>query len=256
LTVSHCDPETLALRSLGEAVGGAEVDAHLAACRQCQDELASLRGLVMTASTGGPVPLSSPAPHVWDRIVAELSHEGDAATASRSHPVGATAAAQDDTPLAPVTPLVPRQRMRPATWMLAAAGIGGIVVGGVATAALTSSPTQPAANVEASTTLTPLPDWDATGTAELTVTPDGQQVLQVSVDTLSSLDGGYEEVWLIDRDVKGMVSLGALEGSSGSFVIPEGVDVSEFPIVDVSLEPADGQPTHSGNSIVRGTLDA
>jgi hypothetical protein len=249
LTVSHCDPETLALRSLGEAAGGAEVDAHLATCRQCQDELASLRGLVMTATTGGPAPLSSPAPQVWDRIVAELADDLHPATQSGAETT-------QDAPLAPVTPLVPRQRVRPATWMLAAAGIGGIVIGGVATAALTSPSSQPTTSVEASTALTPLPDWDATGTAELTVTPDGQQVLQVSVDTLSSLEGGYEEVWLIDRDVKGMVSLGPLEGSSGSFVIPEGVDVSEFPIVDVSLEPADGEPTHSGNSIVRGTLDA
>ncbi len=246
--MSHCDPETLALRSLGEAVGDAEVDAHLATCRQCQDELTSLRGLVMTASTGGPLPLRSPAPHVWDRVVAELAD--DLQTASPSSP------AATEAPLAPVTPLVPRQRVRPATWMLAAAGIGGIVIGGVATAALTSPSSAPETSVEASTTLTPLPDWDATGTAELTVMPDGQQVLQVSVDTVSSVEGGYEEVWLIDRDVKGMVSLGPLEGSSGSFVIPEGVDVSEFPIVDVSLEPADGEPTHSGNSIVRGTLDA
>jgi anti-sigma factor RsiW len=251
LTVSHCDPETLALRSLGEAVGGAEVDTHLATCRQCQEELASLRGLVMTATTGGPAPLSSPAPHVWDRVVAELADEWDATATSSPR-----ATAADEAPLAPVTPLVPRQRVRPATWMLAAAGIGGIVVGGVATAALTSAPSQPATSVEASTALDPLPDWDATGTAELTVTPDGQQVLQVSVETASSVEGGYEEVWLIDRDVKGMVSLGPLQGSSGSFVIPEGVDVSDFPIVDVSLEPPDGEPTHSGNSIVRGTLDA
>ena len=40
------------------------------------------------------------------------------------------------------------------------------------------------------------------------------------------------------------------------FAIPAGVDVGDFPIVDVSLEPFDGDPTHSGDSIVRGQIEA
>ncbi len=240
--MSHSDPQILALRSLGEQVGGPETDAHLASCRQCQDELASLRSLVLTAASGGPTTMSTPPPSVWDAIVAELAED---------------APAPPSEPLAPVVPLVPSQRWRPATWMLAAAGVGGIVVGGLATAALVTSPSQPAATVQASTALDPLPEWDASGTAELTVDKSGQQVLVVSVETdPGAVQDGYEEVWLIDREVQGMVSLGPLEGGTGSFVIPEGVDVGTFPIVDVSLEPADGEPTHSGNSIVRGTLDA
>jgi hypothetical protein len=246
--VSHSDPQILALRSLGEQVGGPETDAHLASCQRCREELASLRTLVVTASSGGPVTLSTPPPHVWDSIAAELA---DVA------PEQSVADAAPEQPLADVVPLMPSRRWSPATWMLAAAGVGGIVVGGLATAALTSSPSQPPARVQASTELDPLPAWDASGTAELTVDESGQQVLVVSVEAdPSAVQDGYEEVWLIDRDVKGMVSLGPLEGSTGSFVIPEGVDVGQFPIVDVSLEPADGEPTHSGNSIVRGTLDA
>ena len=67
---------------------------------------------------------------------------------------------------------------------------------------------------------------------------------------------GYREVWLIDANVEGMVSLGILDGSSGQFVIPDGVEVGDFPIVDVSWEPLDGDPTHSGDSIVRGQIEA
>jgi hypothetical protein len=39
------------------------------------------------------------------------------------------------------------------------------------------------------------------------------------------------------------------------FVLPENLDVGEFPVVDVSNEPIDGDPTHSGDSIVRGVLE-
>jgi hypothetical protein len=36
--------------------------------------------------------------------------------------------------------------------------------------------------------------------------------------------------------------------------VPDGVDTAEFPVVDVSAEADDGDPAHSGDSIVRGTL--
>jgi len=31
--------------------------------------------------------------------------------------------------------------------------------------------------------------------------------------------------------------------------------VADYPLVDISIEPYDGNPTHSGDSIVRGQLD-
>ena len=52
-----------------------------------------------------------------------------------------------------------------------------------------------------------------------------------------------------------MYSLGALDSDmSGSFRVPEDVDLAEFPVVDVSAEPYDGNPGHSAVSISRGTL--
>ena len=47
---------------------------------------------------------------------------------------------------------------------------------------------------------------------------------------------------------------GLLEGSEGTFPLPAGVDLSEYSVVDVSREPSDGDPAHSGDSIVRGAL--
>ena len=57
-----------------------------------------------------------------------------------------------------------------------------------------------------------------------------------------------------DPDVTQLVSLGVLEGDSGTFAIPAGLELDELPVVDVSLEPFDGDPAHSGDSVVRGTL--
>ena len=68
--------------------------------------------------------------------------------------------------------------------------------------------------------------------------------------------GDVREVWLIRSDASGLVSLGLLDGSTGRFVVPDGIDVDEFNLVDVSAEPVDGDPAHSGDSIVRGELSA
>ena len=37
--------------------------------------------------------------------------------------------------------------------------------------------------------------------------------------------------------------------------MPDGLEISQFPVVDVSDEPFDGDPAHSGGSIVRGVRD-
>lgn len=76
-------------------------------------------------------------------------------------------------------------------------------------------------------------------------------LLHLDVSRLPQESSSYIEVWLIDTQVKGMISLGPFRGN-GDYVIPTGVDPAKFPIVDVSLEPSDGVPTHSGVSIVRG----
>ena len=36
--------------------------------------------------------------------------------------------------------------------------------------------------------------------------------------------------------------------------LPADLDLAEFPLVDVSVEPLDGNPTHSGDSVARGEL--
>jgi anti-sigma-K factor RskA len=69
--------------------------------------------------------------------------------------------------------------------------------------------------------------------------------------------GGFYEVWLLDRSAKRLVALGLLGPSeSGSFRLPPDLDLGRYPLVDVSVEPDDGNPAHSGVSAVRGDLRA
>lgn len=98
-----------------------------------------------------------------------------------------------------------------------------------------------------------LPVVAADGGEARLVEANGRLELELDVPDLPSADGFYE-VWIIDSDVDGMFSLGVVDGD-GRYVLPSGVDPADFPVVDVSVEPRDGDPTHSGQSILRGTLD-
>ena len=66
----------------------------------------------------------------------------------------------------------------------------------------------------------------------------------------------YYEVWLLEPDVSGLVPLGTTQAGTTVFEIPAGLDLDQFPVVDVSVEPLDGDPAHSGDSVVRGVLES
>lgn len=232
--MDHVDAEVLALAALGEPVSAAD-EAHLAICERCGDEVASLERAAGLARDGGREELVAPPPAVWTRIRAELGL------------ADATPARPADTPPAVVVPL----RRRTSAW-IAAAAAAGVVVGGVgATWVATRDDAPPA--LLAAADLAPLPGWDAAGHAEVEEAADGSRVLVLSVD-VADIDG-LQEVWLLKEDVSGLVSLGLLDGAEGRFVLPAGLDLAEYPVVDVSREPLDGDPAHSGDSIVRGVLD-
>ncbi len=87
----------------------------------------------------------------------------------------------------------------------------------------------------------------------LSASPE-RRALLVDTAGLPPADGIYE-VWLLDVETDRLVALGALDDSGkGWLTVPTGVDVADYPQVDISLEPADGDPTHSGNSVLRGDL--
>jgi anti-sigma-K factor RskA len=80
------------------------------------------------------------------------------------------------------------------------------------------------------------------------------RVLEVDLDA-PELDDAYYEVWLLQSDAQRMVQVGVVQRGATVLPLPEGIDLGDYPLVDVSVEPLDGVPTHSGVSVARGELE-
>ncbi|MCG7284550.1 anti-sigma factor [Cellulomonas sp. ACRRI] len=242
----HLGSDALALHAVGEPATPAE-RRHLAECDRCARELAVLRSTAASARAGVGEALVPAPDAVWERISAELGLAPDV----RPGPAGAASAGpQDGT--RPARPgggaSAGRSRGR---WLLAVAA--GLVVGAVGGGAVVAAGQRPTETVVAEARLDPLPGWTASGDAWLEEGADGTRTLVVRVSRTE--EDGFRAVWLLDQDATRLVSLGALDGDEGRFAVPPGLDLDEFPVVDVSAEPFDGDPAHSGDSIVRGALD-
>lgn len=223
----HCDDETLVSLALADGDVTAQASDHVARCPDCAADLAAIRR-VLDAEVQ-EADLIPPPTQVWERIEAELA--GELPTAATQSP----------------------RRPRMVAWGLAASLVLGAALGAGAMGLALRGGDGPAGAVIASASLDPLPGWNTTGSAEVLET-DGRRELTVTLP--SDAVGGYQEVWLISTDLTRLVSLGILQGESGTFALPPEIDLTDFAIVDVSDEPADGDPSHSGVSIVRGELTA
>jgi hypothetical protein len=248
--VQHCTPEQLALAALREPLP-AEDTAHLAACERCRAEVRSLQRSVdavavpQFAATGSPV---APPPRVWEAIAAAtgVSATPRSAAAEVAPPVAETPA-----PVRTADVLPFRSRRRPLL-LVAAALVAGAVVGAGAVAVLQNRDDGEQVTAVA---LDPLADNDASGRAEVVVRDYGSRVVEVELDA-PRLDDEYYELWLIDRDVVGMVPLGIVSPGTQTVELPADLDLGKYPLVDVSVEPLDGDPTHSGVSVARGELES
>ncbi|WP_236122097.1 anti-sigma factor [Cellulomonas palmilytica] len=262
------DDDVLALLALGEDAGTPDERAHVAGCERCTAEVAALGGVVSLAR-GADVTFVTPAPQVWDRIESELgltpvasqgsssdtssSPHGSSVPASQVSSVPSSSQGTSDAGSSGDGVVVALPRRRVAWGWVAGAAAAGVLIGGVGVGWAQSRDARE--TVVASAALQPLPGWSAEGTARVEVGRDGERVLVVDVQDGKPEDG-FREVWLLRPDVSGLVSLGTLTGSSGRFDLPAGLDLDEFSVVDVSLEQFDGDPAHSGDSIVRGALEA
>ena len=100
---------------------------------------------------------------------------------------------------------------------------------------------------------------DARGAANL-VSDDGKLTIDiVEADLPSPGEGADLEVWLIRPDDGGnvgdLISLGVVDPADpGSLEIPPSHDPATYYVVDISIEPRDGDAGHSGRSILRGPL--
>jgi len=278
----HLDPEQLSLLALYEDWDDPAGREHLRACPQCAADYAALRRTVEAVKTTPDTSrLSVPGPQVWAGIHRELGL-GDsvredplAAEEKVEEPKGgvtpAAAKAPGEVPPSNVIPVQGRTgggrtgggrtgggqtrgaRTRAAWWQrpgpwLATAAAAVLVVFGAVWAL--NRPPQP--QELAAARLAPLAQHSAEGSAKVVAAADGSRSLEVSLDKDEAK--GYQEVWLIAPDLSKLVSLGVMNSTSGTFQVPAGLDLSQYPVVDVSDEPMDGNPAHSSVSIARGTL--
>lgn len=193
-----------------------------------------------------PTPFDTPPPEVWDRIQSQL--DMDLAVESSA-----------STDLSQTNNVVTsldhhRRKRRPAGILLGA--VAASVVAAIAIGSVVRSDSTVVGEVELATLNDGGPSL---GTATI-VKDDGVTRLDIVFDT--DLVGAEEryELWIIDNEISEMYSLGEIsstgDGDQRSYELPQGVNIEDFPIVDISLEPDDGNPAHSGDSHFRGVLDA
>jgi hypothetical protein len=267
--VPHCTPEQLALAALREPLP-ADDATHLDTCGQCRQEVASLRRAVDALAVpelAAPTSAVAPPPGVWASIAAATGVSAAPRPEAAAAPVRPAASVAEPPvlaavpppvpPPAPATgspaPVVPLRRGRSRLLLAAAAalvvgtgiGAGAVVLGSQGGEGLTVT----------AAALEPLDDSGATGEARVQERHDGSLVLDVDLSA-EQLEGEFYEVWLLDTDVEQLVSLGVVQGGSeATLALPPGIDLGEYPIVDVSVEPLDGDPAHSGVSVARGTFE-
>ena len=108
--------------------------------------------------------------------------------------------------------------------------------------------------------LRPVGALDPAGSGTLTATEhEGVRTMAVHLTDVPDAAGAdYLEVWLMNGTGTEIVALGALTrddtGYTGSFTVPSNLPMAQLDLVDVSAERYDGNPGHSGVSIMRGTL--
>ncbi len=278
--MDHLDEDLLGLMALGERPANDEEALHLASCRQCASLLAALQHTVFVATVNpDQVELETPGSHNWTAIHTALGLSpalaedplrrrtaGTAGTAAGAVLAG-DGGARSDVPAA--TGFGPRAGRRPgprlprrAPWILGVAA--GVLLGaaGAWTALTVLGPTeppvaapttpQPTAVVLGEAALAPLAGHSARGSAVVEKLPDGTR--QLVIDLPEEQLQGFREVWVGSADLSRMVSLGVLGPGPRAFVIPGGLNLSDYPVLDISNEPYDGDPAHSADSIARGTF--
>ncbi|MBM9617555.1 anti-sigma factor [Streptomyces zhihengii] len=282
--MKHTDEETLAMLALGEDTNPAAA-VHLRQCGECSAELAELRRVVtsMEVPSHADADLLAPPDHVWTSITEELRLPAQPQPQSQSQSpvplqsplappsqpqvvgsgeVGGAADAGDIRDAGDASDAGERAgiRGRPvvrgagrfAVVLAACAALLGAAAGSTVTWWVTR------ADADA-TTAAPADDGNrleslrTSSAGYARVSDDGShRALDITVKGLPSTSG-YFEVWLMDRTHTKLVSMGVL-GPDGraTLPVPDTIDLGEYSVVDVSVQPYNGKPDHSGASIVRG----
>jgi hypothetical protein len=243
--MTHVDLDDLADLVLDPDATPDSVREHVESCPDCTDRLAALFDVRRLASGE---PLVAPPARVREQVLAQVGGRPEPSEEQAVRPVPLQVASPPD---------VPRPRHRVPVWAAGlAAGIA--LVAGLGLGRMTlddaASPEADAPGaVVAAADLTALDSTAGRGVARAVETDD-TITLRVQASELGE-DDGFHEVWLINVDGERMVALGVLaDGDAGEFQVPRGLLDEGYLIVDISVEPEDGDPTHSGVSLARGEL--
>jgi anti-sigma-K factor RskA len=185
--------------------------------------------------------LLEPPPEIWQGIESTLAAGKDAQAA--------------------VVPIAPRRRSLRRAYLGAAAVVVAAVVGMVAFGTMRED----ADGILATATLAYDPViFDSLGATAAAganlVSEDGRLTVKLIDVVLPSPEVGNDlEVWLIQPDGEGnvvdLVSLGVVSPTNPEGLeVPPSHDPAVYFIVDISVEPRDGDTGHSGRSILRGAL--
>lgn len=260
MSTPHPDPEDLALAALPAEAPDPQVAAHLADCSTCRAHVADLTHTVALAQEGAIEERVQGAPEqVWGAIVAELGSElsppGDLPTLRANGPRLGTL----DPPPAKAPGRRPwwRAAAVPVAATLVAVALGVGLGFGLGRADAGGGPL-PSSTIVAQ--LRPVGVIDPAGTGTMSAAEQGGvRTMVIHLSGVTDTAGAdYLEAWLMNRDGTQIVALGALtRGDSdynGSFTVPANLPLTQLDIVDISAEHYDGNPAHSGLSILRGTL--
>lgn len=181
---------------------------------------------------------------LWDSIADQIAADGPASDRPATEAPATAGGGQ-------VVALDSRRRTRQVLGAVAAAvvliaGAAGLII---------SQTSDGGTELVASTDLAVLAGGGS-GTAELVQRDDGLHLVVDVSDLTPAERADFYELWLLTPDGGDPQSLTQFQERSGVIdaVVPPGVDTAQFPVVDISEEIDDGDNSHSGKSILRGTL--
>ncbi len=242
--MQHVDPDRLVLLALGEAAADPTESSHVAQCTACREDLDATREVAETGRrTQDLTDLPHPPPRVWRGIEAATGVSPEPAT---PHPARTTWPA----------PSRRRRGSRLRVPALVAAASSAAVAITLGVPRLVDRPPPERVAATADLAAVPAAQSDASGVSGAARVLDGAdgERLHLHVTGLP-LRPGYYEVWLINPDTSQMVSVGVLRDSGDELLpLPSTIDLRRYRLVDVSAEEYDGDVTHSGRSLLRGTL--
>lgn len=218
---------------------------------------------ILSELTAEDLELQAPPPELWTRIRAEADRIEGGGTGGGEPLAGPGHQARLDEGLsAPVLDLGVKRR-RPPTWLLAAAAAVVLLVFGLGFVLFSDDGDD--TTVVASAELTYDPDAfdplgaDAAATASLVEDHEDYRIQLVDRQLPDPTGEDADlELWLLEVDETGavadLVSLGLVAEGEAVFAVPPGHDPAVYSVVDISVEPRDGDRSHSGRSILRGEL--